>query len=396
MEHQFIQYVRIYTYKPHTQALRIIETINGFKEDKTMLPIGYAYSCTLHTDEKHTIEVDGNTMNLVDIIQTPFVDNNTGLVVAAEIAGQNVDHFLFETGKDHLHFVRMVNNVPLLVYEAHPNQKCVVFMDQLFRHPEQELTVYRINRGDKAVFNAQNITQLGFNTKRHEIRERKNVDDILKEVSVQVTVAIDFTASNGKPSNPTSLHHGNNNEYTKVIESLNVFNDYDADGMIDAFGFGAIIPPQRQVQHVFRLSQNGCHGVEGVLNRYREIKNTIRFSGPTLLCPLLTAYGSLVDPSEYNILVIVLDGQINDIDDCFKVINERLCMLPISIVLVGVGNADFGLLEQLDGDGELSFARRDIVQFVQFSRFANLDYSLTNELFEEIPMQVEEWYASRR
>lgn len=47
------------------------------------------------------------------------------------------------------------------------------------------------------------------------------------------------------------------------------------------------------------------------------------------------------------------------------------CNLPLSIIIVGVGNADFGMMEQLDGDNGLydgrgNRAARDIVQFVPF------------------------------
>lgn len=47
------------------------------------------------------------------------------------------------------------------------------------------------------------------------------------------------------------------------------------------------------------------------------------------------------------------------------------CSLPLSIIIVGVGNADFANMSRLDGDGGLynskgQKANRDIVQFVPF------------------------------
>eukprot|EP01102_Stenamoeba_stenopodia_P008929 TRINITY_DN260_c0_g5_i2.p1 TRINITY_DN260_c0_g5~~TRINITY_DN260_c0_g5_i2.p1 ORF type:complete len:238 (+),score=33.09 TRINITY_DN260_c0_g5_i2:313-1026(+) len=69
--------------------------------------------------------------------------------------------------------------------------------------------------------------------------------------------------------------------------------------------------------------------------------------------------------------------------------------MPVSIVIVGVGTADFKLMERLDADdsplvsssGET--ARRDIVQFVPFKDFKNLHPSrLAAELLEEIPRQM--------
>ena len=49
------------------------------------------------------------------------------------------------------------------------------------------------------------------------------------------------------------------------------------------------------------------------------------------------------------------------------------CHLPLSIIIVGVGNADFSNMDRLDGDNGLfnqngKKAMRDIVQFVPFNQ----------------------------
>lgn len=52
--------------------------------------------------------------------------------------------------------------------------------------------------------------------------------------------------------------------------------------------------------------------------------------------------------------------------------------LPMSIIIVGVGNADFAAMEFLDGDSRTlrshtgEEAARDIVQFVPFREFRNV------------------------
>lgn len=57
--------------------------------------------------------------------------------------------------------------------------------------------------------------------------------------------------------------------------------------------------------------------------------------------------------------------------------------LPMSIIIVGVGGADFTAMEFLDGDdGQLRSlsgepAMRDIVQFVPFRQFQNVSNMLT-------------------
>lgn len=70
--------------------------------------------------------------------------------------------------------------------------------------------------------------------------------------------------------------------------------------------------------------------------------------------------------------MILTDGIINDLE---KTIDEVVkgSTLPLSIIIVGIGNADFDQMEQLDADDAPLFSRiinkyaaRDIVQFVPF------------------------------
>lgn len=71
----------------------------------------------------------------------------------------------------------------------------------------------------------------------------------------------------------------------------------------------------------------------------------------------------------------------------------QLSELPCSIIIVGVGNADFTAMEELDGDDGVlrdSTGRRclrDIVQFVEFSTcMARGD--LAEQVLKEVPTQV--------
>jgi hypothetical protein len=77
--------------------------------------------------------------------------------------------------------------------------------------------------------------------------------------------------------------------------------------------------------------------------------------------------------------------------------------LPLSIIIVGIGNEDFTFMEQLDGDeipltnskGEKR--KRDIVQFIKFNNFKNnnaidIGTDFAEEVLKEIPTQIEEYY----
>ena len=85
------------------------------------------------------------------------------------------------------------------------------------------------------------------------------------------------------------------------------------------------------------------------------------------------------------------DGIINDLQETIKeiVIGSEL---PLSIIIIGIGDADFGMMEELDGDVVPLYSellkkqrQRDIVQFVPFNEFKNNPTLLAKEVLNEIP-----------
>jgi len=58
-----------------------------------------------------------------------------------------------------------------------------------------------------------------------------------------LSIAIDFTGSNGIPTHPTSLHYMNPqrpNQYQIAIDAVSrILLNYDSDKKIPVFGFGA-------------------------------------------------------------------------------------------------------------------------------------------------------------
>merc|ERR1711881_188348 len=96
---------------------------------------------------------------------------------------------------------------------------------------------------------------------------------------------------------------------------------------------------------------------------------------------------------KYIILMIITDGIINDME---KTIDQivRGSSLPVSIIIVGVGNADFSSMDILDADDEPLYSKRfkqymasDIVQFVPFSEFKDDPRLLARGTLEEVPRQ---------
>ena len=69
--------------------------------------------------------------------------------------------------------------------------------------------------------------------------------------------------------------------------------------------------------------------------------------------------------------------------------------LPVAIIIVGVGDADFSTMEVLDGDEEALYSQAfreymaaDIVQFVPFNDFKHNPHLLAKEILEEVPGQL--------
>uniref|UniRef100_A0A672GJL3 Copine-3 n=1 Tax=Salarias fasciatus TaxID=181472 RepID=A0A672GJL3_SALFA len=226
------------------------------------------------------------------------------------------------------------------------------------------------------------------------------LDYVMGGCQINFTVGIDFTGSNGDPRSPQSLHYMSPdglNQYLSALWSVGqVVQDYDADKLFPAFGFGAKLPPDYKANHEFALNFNPtspyCQGIEGIVAAYRMVLPKLGFSGPTNFSP--TA-------SQYLILLILTDGEITDFDQTRDAI-VRASRLPMSIIIVGVGPYDFKAMQLLDGDdgvlrstvGEAT--ARDIVQFVPFTKFKDAPMAaLAQSVLAEVPNQLVSYYKMR-
>uniref|UniRef100_A0A8B9CR23 Copine-3 n=1 Tax=Anser brachyrhynchus TaxID=132585 RepID=A0A8B9CR23_9AVES len=239
------------------------------------------------------------------------------------------------------------------------------------------------------------------------------LDYIMGGCQINFTVGIDFTGSNGDPKSPDSLHYispDGINEYLIAIWSVgSVVQDYDTDKLFPAFGFGAQVPPSWQVSHEFALNFNPsnpyCQGIQGIVDAYRQILPQIRLYGPTNFSPIINHVARFAahsaqqgTASQYFILLIITDGEITDLDQTRQAI-VNASKLPMSIIIVGVGEADFKAMEFLDGDNGIlksltgEPAARDIVQFVPFQRFKNAPReALSQMVLAEVPKQLVSYY----
>jgi hypothetical protein len=104
---------------------------------------------------------------------------------------------------------------------------------------------------------------------------------------------------------------------------------------------------------------------------------------------------------KYYILLLITDGKI---DDFQQTVDEvvRGTSLPLSILIVGVGDDKFKEMDDLDADEKplysnkyKKFMERDIVQFVPFLRYKNNPNELAKQTLEEIPDQLTSFMKSK-
>ncbi|KAG5836109.1 copine-9-like isoform X2 [Anguilla anguilla] len=284
---------------------------------------------------------------------------------------------------------------------------------------QSQFNVYEVlnpkKKGKKKKYvNSGTVTLLSFKVES----EYTFVDFIRGGTQLNFTVAIDFTASNGNPSQPTSLHYMNPyqmNAYAMALKAVGeIIQDYDSDKLFPAYGFGAKLPPDGKISHVFPLNSDNenpnCVGIEGVLEAYFQSLRIVQLYGPTNFAPVISQVARLAadvtDGSQYFVLLMITDGVISDMVQTKEAV-VNASGLPMSIIIVGVGPAEFDAMEELDGDevrvsSRGRFAERDIVQFVPFrdyiDRSGNQVLSmarLAKDVLAEIPEQLLSFMKSR-
>ncbi|CAL5379068.1 unnamed protein product [Camellia sinensis] len=251
------------------------------------------------------------------------------------------------------------------------------------------------------------------------------LDYISSGFELNFMVAVDFTASNGNPRNPDSLHYidptGRLNAYqqvptlyytamreeentTAIMEVGEVIQFYDSDRRFPAWGFGGRTY-DGSISHCFNLNGGASgfevEGLEGIMAAYASALRNVALAGPTLFGQVINTAAEIAGRSLSQDSSKYFDGVLTDLQET----KDALVMasdLPLSILIVGVGGADFKQMEILDADNghrlESSTGRiatRDIVQFVPMRDVHGGHISIVQSLLEELPGQFLTYMRSK-
>ena len=238
------------------------------------------------------------------------------------------------------------------------------------------------------------------------------LDYINNGVRVALDIGIDFTGSNGHPDDVDTLHcrrpdmKGRNPYERAILSCATIMANYDYDQKFPVYGFGAKINGQEDVSMCFNINfqeDPNIQYVDNIIKEYFACLDKITFSGPTNFAPIINkVIGEIKnedDVMNYHVLMILTDGKIEDIQETIDALVEG-SFLPLSVIIIGIGDSkDFKYMEQLDGDDDPLISskgkkrQRDLVQFVPFKKFEGDEKKLTEEVLDEIPRQIIEYYT---
>lgn len=284
---------------------------------------------------------------------------------------------------------------------------------------ESSSSIYKTNKKRKLTHSKAILTDFKL------MSQATFLDYIRAGAEIHFVVAIDFTGSNGDPAYPDSLHYLDPqgrilNPYEASLLAVgNILKPYDTKNMFAGFGFGARLSgPNKPPSHLFPLNGNSHHpyvgSIDELLHVYRQKLQNVCLSGPTNFAPCIqhcnTISRQFDDGDHYFVLLIVTDGIISDMEQTKRAIVEA-SKSPLSIIICGVGDAEFTSMQELDCDDSLlragngQVAERDIVQFVPMNQYLPANHGvirspqvlqlLAEEVLREVPDQLTSYMVSR-
>mmetsp|Transcript_21973 Transcript_21973/g.53163 ORF Transcript_21973/g.53163 Transcript_21973/m.53163 type:complete len:534 (+) Transcript_21973:736-2337(+) len=226
-------------------------------------------------------------------------------------------------------------------------------------------------------------------------------------VNIDFCVAIDFTSSNGDPRIPGTQHYsrdGMMNDYEEAIAALgSTIEKYSSSQEHPVWGFGAKYGGE--VRHLFQCGGSPeVIGTQGILDAYRTVFETdLIMSGPTVLSSVLRKAAArskkfyLAPPSTTNmgycVLLVLTDGIVNDLRSTQELVRSyKNLHLPLSVLVVGIGRADF---TEFHTWNHLPSDIRGQFKFVEFREHQFDPGTLSRIALQHVPHEIVDYYLFR-
>jgi len=250
------------------------------------------------------------------------------------------------------------------------------------------------------------------NGKLEEITPEQLEDEFVNSGVIEdicIIVAIDMTRSNAFKGRKTfggknlheiepsvdqenmreRLNSGSLNPYERAILASDFFLSCDTDGGFPLYYFGSVQAAELGgFVHV-----KDCENTADLWQTYRRTVGKQELSGPGRFTPLFErAVERAKALGRYHILLVFTDGDVEDQNEFGAALGKASAEVPLSVVVIGVGDGPFNQAEQFD-DYMPPGKRFDNLQFVTFNKI-NAAVSLEAQqreffaqAFNEIPRQ---------
>lgn len=138
---------------------------------------------------------------------------------------------------------------------------------------------------------------------------------------------------------------------------------YDHDRSFQVYGFGGIPENRNEVDHCFPVNNNyekpEVKDTDDMIEKYKVSLDKIKLSMPTLFTKVIEKQMQLIEtkakkiqkflPTNYNILLIFTDGEIESMQETKNLIVDA-SSLPLSVIIIGIGEGSFIKMYELDSD----------------------------------------------
>ena len=320
---------------------------------------------------------------------------------------QKGDQILFKSAFCNNSNIKGTDKLPLKLLEPEFE---ISFYNEDFTEKKIVVKTDELKNGISEIINLPNIENFKIKMTSEEVEKNSFIKLIKKGLNIDLSIAIDFTSSNGYPSEEDSLHKikdGFINNYEKAIrENYKIISSYNKKDKYNIYGFGADI--NGRFEECFNL--NGTEdpsiiGIENIISEYKKAVMNVGFSGGTYFAPVIKSISKKVKDKmgenlNYHLLLIISDGEIEDIDETIDSIIES-AELPLSFIIIGVGCSVNSDMKKLNGeDGKLISSNgetltKDIVQYVHFNDYADDINKLTEAVLKYIPGQISSYYKDK-
>ena len=280
-----------------------------------------------------------------------------------------------------------------------------------FYNEDFEETKIKVNYND--LFQGVEIKEFSdfnINVLPEIVKKNRLIKLIKSGLNLDLSIAIDFTGSNGFPYFPFSIHYIENgfvNNYEKAIrENYKIISTLNEKDKYDIYGFGADINGIFEKCFNLNMTDNpSIEGIENIISNYKNAVKSVDFSGGTYFAPVIDRINEVMKniiyaDFHYHILLIISDGLIDDIEETIDSIIES-SKYPLSIIIIGVGASVNNDMKRLNGEsGKLisssgEILKKDIVQYVHYNDYADDINKLTEAVLKYIPDQVSDYYANK-